>query len=55
MCEPIDDLPYEEFAAIFGADLKDFLELAGIEFGDPRHDWCAGAAIELRELAAEYV
>ncbi len=51
MCEPIDDLPHDEFAAIFGPGLDDFLELCGIEFGDPDYDWCAQAAYDLRAEA----
>lgn len=53
MCEPIDDLCYGDFAAIFGDCLEEYLEVAGIQFGDPSFDWCASAAEELRAIAHE--
>lgn len=54
MCEPVDDLPFAECAAIFGGPdvFADYLAIAGIAFGDPAYDWCGGV---MRQEAAEWL
>ena len=45
MCEVIENLPRVEFEKIFPAgELDDCLEMIGVEYGDPGHDWCPQAA-----------